>query len=294
MALHKSFSWLDGRSKPGPKKENIKVLKDKSLNSQPHLGLTEVIATKLAIEALNKYERKHASLLVPQMREDYLKELPYMVFDEIDKELFRGVLQKNVYLRWGSLPPYVHGKTSSAGYKNKRVTIELNKVLIQKRAPPGLVLASLIHHMAHAYFLVCCGPRKEGSDTGKDAIGHGLGFSSLVHKIKDVFLPRSKHRFPDLFTCYSGDPNWRYASSRLAKKKHGRQNSSICCWGLRDFPNKKTCEDYLKGLQEISAGQKKEAGKGDKPAAKGEGEKEKGKEEKGNGKENEKEKTVDP
>lgn len=292
MALHRNYSWLDGRSKPGPKSQNIKILKDETLDSQPHLGLTEVMATKLAIEALDKYERKHVNVLVPQIPGDYLSKLPFQVFDEIDKELFRGVLQRNVYLHWRSLPPYVHGKTTSAGYKCKRVTVELNTFLIQMNAPPGLVLASLIHHMAHAYFLVCCGPRKEGSDSGMDAIGHGLGFSSLVHKIKDVFLPTSKHRFPDLFTCFSGDPNWRYASSRFAKKKRGRQHSSICCWGLRDYPDKKTCEDYLRGLQEISACQKKEVGKGDKTEAKEE--KEKGKEEKGEGKEKEKEKTVDP
>lgn len=292
MVHHRSASWLDGPSRPGPKKENVKILKDENLNSQPPLGLTVVMATKLAVDALAKYERKHVKALVLQMPEVYLKELPYLVFDELDKELFRGVLQKNVYLRWSSLPPYVHGKTSPAGHKNKRVTIELNKLVIQMRAPPAYVLASLIHHMAHAYFLVCCGSRKEDCDTGKDAVDHGLGFSSLTHKIMDVFLPtKSKHKFPDLFTCYSGDPSWTFASSRFSKKKHGRQNSSLCCWGLRGYPNKKTCEDYLKGLQEMSASQKKDTGKADKPT--GSGEIEKGKE-KEKGKEMEKETTANP
>jgi hypothetical protein len=283
-----SFSWLDGPSKPGPKKENIGILKDKNLASQPHLGLSEVIATKLAVEALNKYERKHVEVLVMRMSGLLLKELPYRIFDEIDKELFRGVLHKNVYLHWRTLPPYVHGITSSEGYRNKRIVIELNKLLIQMGAPPNVILASLIHQMAHAYFLVCCGSCKGGSDAERDTIEHGLGFSSLVHKIMDVFTPRSNVAFPDLFSCYSGNSHWQYASPRLAKRKRAPRGGSLCCWGLRDYPKKVTCEDYLKGLQEISACQKKEATKGDKPAAKEEKEKDK------EGKEKEKENGFDP
>ncbi|KAK2753224.1 hypothetical protein FQN54_007915 [Arachnomyces sp. PD_36] len=296
-----TYSWLDGPSKPGPKKESLRILKDKHHGSQPHLGLTEVIATKLAIEALSKYERKYVEALNWWMSTSVLKEFPYRVFDEIDKELFRGVLQGNVYLHWRLLPPFVHGATILAGHRGgKRVGVALNTELLQMDVGPCVVLAALIHHMAHAYFLVCCGspPRKEGSDTDTDTgkakggLGHGLGFSALVHRIMDVFVPKCRYKFPDLFSCYAGDKGWYYASARVANRKRKAHNTSVCCWGVRGYPSKGTCEDYIRGLQEISAGQKKDGGKGGKEGDKGE--KEKG--ERGGEKEKEKEKenTVDP
>jgi hypothetical protein len=93
-----------------------------------------------------------------------IQDVPLRTFNQLDQTLFAGHLKNAVYLDVCDLGPDVSGATFSHGRgpnpRVRRISIVLNTDVHQDSTPTAL-LASLIHHMIHAYFLVACGPQEE-------------------------------------------------------------------------------------------------------------------------------------
>jgi hypothetical protein len=254
----RAHSWLDGPSKPGPTSEDFYELTDKHVGEKRHLELKEVTAAKLAVEAIEKGKRRDVfwaggcgvyAALSPNDKAS----LPIRVFNELDRELFRGVLKGQVCLATSTaISPAIHGATRRAGPPYGRVTILLNpEIVIMER--PEVVLATLIHHMAHAYFLVCCG-YDSGGGGGQHNLKHGLPISTLLWTIKACFL-RNHRFFPNLFRCTDSPSHHPVASSFV---QHGVEGQSYCSWQCNDFKGFEDCHNYLhKTLRALKMDEKK-------------------------------------
>ena len=238
-----AHSWLDGPSEPGPTPEDCRELTNKNITGKKHLELKEVTATKLAVEAIEKREQRdvfwaggggrHATL---SPRDKIL--LPVRVFHQLDRELFRGVLRGQVCLSGeSSLSPAVHGATRGPGHQYGRVTILLNPQLVITERPE-VILATLIHHMAHAYFIVCCG---YGPGQDQHDLKHGLPISTLFWTIKGRFL-RNHRSFPGLFRCTDSLVGHSPASSF---GQLGMEGQSYCSWHCNDYEDFQACFHYL-------------------------------------------------
>ena len=183
-------SWLDGSRASAPTKEVVQNLIDKNASpAQPSLGLTDQEAYGLAHEALENYRRRRVACLAPEKRDLYSrKELPKMVFDQLDKELFRSVLKGNVLLRkvcWRALPYNIHAMTTRADpQRNSRITITLSENLLSQGSRMQ-ILVTLVHQMIHAYYLQCCGYRHKNQDASGHDLGHGLEFNALLSLISE-------------------------------------------------------------------------------------------------------------
>ena len=160
-------------------------------------------------------------------------------------------------MKWTTLPPEIHGITSRAGLRDTRITIDLNKLLIHRRVPPEVLIAVLVHHMAHAYFLVCCGFRSEIADVDKYNLGHGLGFSTLVHRITEIFRPTGMSALPNLFNCR---PDTRHSldttSSHSKQRVKPLVGGSLCSWYTSDFLSQEICHSHLFSLREMQSSER--------------------------------------
>ncbi len=257
MSLYQ-HSWLDGPPQEGPRADDVDDLRNPKLPAKKHLELKESAAAKLAIKELeNRPTRKFFwaggpggfATINPRNR----RRLPAQVFHQLDKELFRGVLKDKVHLAAAKFDPSQHGITCAAGTRNERVSILLDDSILKQR--PEVILASLVHHMAHAYFLVCCG---YGHDEKSHDLGHGLPFSTLLYTIQARFLPEDqKYRFPNPMRC--GDDFGLYAKPALpARRVVGH---SLCVWHVRlsDYPGPIICREYLRQtIRPLTVDEKKE------------------------------------
>lgn len=237
-------SWLDGPSRPGPTKDDLSILRDGRIKpAKKPLRVEEPVAAKMVLEALDRSSYKRNHVVAFDSRTQYLynaRELPWQVFDELDRELFLGMLKGNVYLAWSDLPRDYPGMTTrpgenSSGLRGPRITIELAEGLL-KHGTSAHILAILLHQMIHAYFLQCCGHRnKAASGIGCD-LTHHHGFSAVLYAIQDRFLkgnlpslwgqPRKKHSHP-LFTPGIAAPG------------------SSDCYVNKQRLSKGQCEDYV-------------------------------------------------
>ncbi|OCK82345.1 hypothetical protein K432DRAFT_277692, partial [Lepidopterella palustris CBS 459.81] len=114
--------------------------------------------------------------------------IAYETFDRLDEALFAGKLKDAVYLDVRELGSYVSGATYNPGHgpdsRVSRITIVLN-LAMHLTATPEHIIASLIHHMIHAYFLVACGPQKADElDYGR--LNHGNHFGKIMYMIKNL------------------------------------------------------------------------------------------------------------
>ncbi|KAF2809222.1 uncharacterized protein BDZ99DRAFT_572009 [Mytilinidion resinicola] len=116
------------------------------------------------------------------------REIPYRSFDSLNDTLFAGRLKDAIYLKWVDLGPHVSGTTCNAGegpdHRVSRITLLLNSTLHQD-AHPDEILASLIHHMIHCYFIVTCGPQLS-DETKYGRLSHGMHFGKIMSTIKDL------------------------------------------------------------------------------------------------------------
>jgi hypothetical protein len=236
----------------GAEDASVWSLRSKGLPAPKHLGLTEAVATKLAIDALDNWPKSVSGVPVCRIHPPGRMQLPFRLFSKLDDELFRGVLKNEIYMKWTTLPSEIHGITSRPGLRDTRIAIDLNKLLIHRRVPPEVLLAVLVHHMVHAYFLVCCGFRSEMTDVDKHDLGHGLGFSTLVHRITEIFRTRGMKALPNLFNCR---PETRRSSDTTSSVSNQRikplVGGSLCSWYTSDFVRQGTCHSHLLSLREM-------------------------------------------
>ncbi|KAH7139122.1 SprT-like family-domain-containing protein [Dendryphion nanum] len=115
-------------------------------------------------------------------------DIVYRTFRHLDQAFFAGHLKDAVYLDIGSLGSDVSGATFTHGrgpnQRVRRISIILNSD-VHKHASAGHILASLIHHMIHAYFLVACGPQEE-KEPDYDRLSHGTHFAKVMRTIKNL------------------------------------------------------------------------------------------------------------
>ncbi|KAL8983492.1 MAG: hypothetical protein Q9177_004964 [Variospora cf. flavescens] len=183
-----SFSWLDGKSKPGPSKEDFAVLKNiKALPAQSCLQLSMEEAYTLAEKPLKDHSRRRMVCIDGNkpMTTAQKEKLPFQVFNELDAEYFRAALKGNVSLGWKELPRGVLSWTARASRKsNPRIRISLSPQLL--RSDNGLaVFGALIHQMIHAYYLQCCGFRNRGHTGEGHDLEHEHAFQALLKCIRE-------------------------------------------------------------------------------------------------------------
>lgn len=265
-------SWLDGSSRLGPSDGDLAALKDGQRPTPKDLGLKEGEAAKLGVDALTNYERTRIEALSdPNAHEKYPRDaLPFRIFHELDQEMFRGVLKEIVYLRWSDLEPDVHGATSRAGRNGfTRITIELNSRfrdhLTDHRFPREGLVAALIHHMTHAYFLVCCGFRNEDVTGDKYDLSHDSGFCSLLHQIQSSLKLRSSRKLPSLFTCTSLSLDSR--RTRIDSHKGSAAGTSQCFFSLDEILPVSVCHEYLRNMPAVTKKQGSDQGSESKSRA---------------------------
>ncbi|KAF2825840.1 hypothetical protein CC86DRAFT_370719 [Ophiobolus disseminans] len=156
-----------------------------------------------AAETLRNVRIKAAAL----EREGLAHEIPYRVFGKLDDTLFAGHLKNAVFLENNSLGSDVSGATYNHSWgpvvEVKRVSIILNSDVLEC-ARARDVVAILIHHMIHAYFLIACGPQKEDEvDYGR--LGHGYHFGKIMTTIRKLSAVHGKELTPLQFGHDFGD-----------------------------------------------------------------------------------------
>ncbi|KAL2357584.1 hypothetical protein BJ546DRAFT_824820, partial [Cryomyces antarcticus] len=160
-------------------------LKDKTLAVSGNFGWTFDYAAAFAYNRLEESIADAYQALVQarnlRCRRD---DMIFRIFDKLDKCLFAEKLKDNVYLEWASLDSDVSGRTSIAGVVVPRVSVQLNED-VHLNASREDIIASLIHHMIHAYFLVCCGPAAK-NDPDDKRLKHGKRFGLVLYKIRDI------------------------------------------------------------------------------------------------------------
>ncbi|KAI5292484.1 hypothetical protein KEM52_006316 [Ascosphaera acerosa] len=139
--------------------------------SAPTTPLTMLEACRAAIHSMPA-DGKKISFEYPDRDRTFSD--PYLFailcFKRLSHLLFRDTLRlwpsrsPNVHLHWRpaeQVGETQHGYTSiETVYGRRLVSITLNLELMVLGNWEGDILAALVHHMAHAYFLVCCGYRE--------------------------------------------------------------------------------------------------------------------------------------
>ncbi|KAL8699678.1 MAG: hypothetical protein Q9201_005863 [Fulgogasparrea decipioides] len=218
-------SWLDGKSKPGPTKSDFENLQSTTISpASRNLELKPEEAYTLAEQALKSYQRTQIACLTrkPSNLTAIKRTLPFQVFNQLDRELFRSMLKGNVSLSWSDLPSGTFSRTIHAGQNgNPRTMIELSPLLFRHGTRPE-ILGTLIHQMVHAYYLQCCGYRDQGYGGEGHDMGHEQAFGALINCIGEhveplrgylsaaLWIPGRKHqdRPADGCSCHgsSGEP----------------------------------------------------------------------------------------
>ena len=142
-------SWIYGPDEPAPSQEDIDNLWDKEVEPAKRPERLEPDeAFGLAAHNMEDTQITYAPCLDPRKKRSYSRRnLPFMVFNDLDDTLFRSVLKGNVYLTWTMLPPGMEARTSRPGLKGRpRISIELSKS-VGKTYKRAYVLRILLHQM---------------------------------------------------------------------------------------------------------------------------------------------------
>ena len=143
-------SWINGTDQPGPSHDELENLRDRSATSAKSNSQLETNeAFGMAHQALEDVKITRVPCLDPGKQHLYdAKCLPLMVFNELDKILFRSVLTGNVFLTFADLPPGIDARTSRPGLHDRpRISIELSASIIHRRRSRSYVLGTLLHQM---------------------------------------------------------------------------------------------------------------------------------------------------
>ncbi|KAL1797781.1 hypothetical protein ACET3X_004387 [Alternaria dauci] len=131
-------------------------------------------------------------------RDGLIQEIPYRIFNKLDEVLFAGHLKNAVFLDVASLGSDVSGTTYThrlgPNRDVKRISIVLNVDALEYASAKDIV-AILIHHMIHAYFLVACGGQKEYEvDYGR--LNHDVHFGKIMLTIKKLSAVHGRELSP--------------------------------------------------------------------------------------------------
>jgi hypothetical protein len=171
-------------------------LQDPRLRCERNLGWSIDWATAFIVDLLDKKNSPGAAEQLKSIRiraanferDGNSKDIPYRVFRKLDETLFAGHLRNAIFLDVAHLGSDVSGATHSQGWsldpKVKRASIILNGDLLQHARSRDIV-AILVHHMIHAYFLVACGPQDQ-REVEYGRLGHGLHFGKIMMAIKSL------------------------------------------------------------------------------------------------------------
>jgi len=171
-------------------------LQDPRLRCEKNLGWSIDWAVAFIVEFLDKKNSPDAAAHLKSIRiraanierNGRLKDIPYRIFNKLDELLFAGHLKNAIFLDIRHLDSEVSGATHSQGWsldpKVKRASIILNGDLLQ-RARSRDIVAVLIHHMIHAYFLIACGPQDQ-KEVEYGRLSHGLHFGKIMATIKSL------------------------------------------------------------------------------------------------------------
>ncbi|KAH5720572.1 hypothetical protein HBI20_106070 [Parastagonospora nodorum] len=176
------------------------LLQDPHLKCDRNLGWNIDWAVAFIVDHLDKKTDAAESLRsirikAAQLERDGLStDTPYRIFNKLDEVLFAGHLKNAVYLESDNLGCDVSGATYTQSWGRvtevKRMSIILNQDVLDF-VTAGDIVAILIHHMIHAYFLVACGPQKEDElDYGR--LAHGFHFGKLMTAIKELSAAHGK------------------------------------------------------------------------------------------------------
>ena len=141
-------SWIMGKDQPEPSRDELENLRERNATpAKSHLQLETNEAFGLAYQALDDVNITRVPCLDRDKRLVYkARYLPLMVFNELDKLLFRSVLKGNVFLTLATLPPGIYARTSRPGLHDRpRISIELSPAILRERR--NYVLGTLLHQM---------------------------------------------------------------------------------------------------------------------------------------------------
>ncbi|KAF2632986.1 hypothetical protein BU25DRAFT_357968 [Macroventuria anomochaeta] len=161
-----------------------------------------------------------------------LRELPYRIFNGLNETLFAGKLKGAVFLSIDSLESdvsgatYTHSKGPNADVK--RISIVLNSDVL-KYAEARDIVAILIHHMIHAYFLVACGPQEE-EEVAYGRLGHGVPFGKILTAIKKLSKTNSRELTPLGFGHELGGLRYAPDEYNYPRKRQAKDHQDDDAW----------------------------------------------------------------
>ncbi|KAI5294189.1 hypothetical protein KEM55_006733, partial [Ascosphaera atra] len=150
------------------------------------------------------------------------------------------------------------GYTSCPGVDDENcVVITLNEHLKRLGNWGGDILAVLIHEMAHAYFLVCCGWREKAfpnADAREHDLEHDINYCALLFRIQEV-LNVTFATYTDLFLCLPLQ-NDHPAVHDVPPFVSGR---SCCDWMGINRPSDEDIQSYLWSLMDNASDDTKDS-----------------------------------
>ena len=220
--------WTTGSIKKDPSSDDLFLLKD--VKTKParkdHHELTPDQAVKLVYENVRKLCEGASSTDGYGRRTISGEDLPFQIFNDIDKLLFGGVLKGNVCLQIKQrLGGGEDGACSRAGKDGPRIAITLSRGLIERTAggkyggrDPGFLVEVLLHQMTHAYLLQCCGFRDSAAEGNGCDLSHSPHFSMIASMFERTMLG-GHMEFPALMgqsRRWSGTRGWHGQDGREA------------------------------------------------------------------------------
>ncbi|KAI4158293.1 MAG: hypothetical protein LQ342_007590 [Letrouitia transgressa] len=176
-----TLSWIDGDANNGPSLKDLQELGSRT--KQPikkALKLDHEEAFRLARESIKSVKPIRIECLDGRDSRSYSdwENLPFYVFNELDKIFFRSTLKGNVSLTLSDLPPGIYSTTFPAKSNgNPRINIQISPDFPECMGRQE-VLAALLHQMGHAYYLQCCGfcgpDRRKGHTFSHDEAFYAL------------------------------------------------------------------------------------------------------------------------
>jgi hypothetical protein len=235
-----------------PRPLPIARLQDERFKCDRYLGWNIDWAVAFLVNHLSSPDAADSLRRIRLQAENLFKEngpqdVACRIFNRLDQLLFAGHLKNAVYMNASHLGADISGATFTHGRgpnaRVKRVSIFLNSVLLQHARSQDIV-ASLIHQMIHAYFLVACGPQVENEE-GYGRLAHGLHFGKVMNTIKNLSSAKGKP-LPLGFEHRLGPHSYYddYYAPRPRRQQTGKWFSSHCHAHVKAIPEKEIDEWY--------------------------------------------------